>query len=332
MAQGLPGEFIDPFLYRMVKDDLPEWAPIVQRCLQDDRYRKIGFKAALCHPEPPGHVLSAAFANADDMAQVIEACFHQGLISSTTIRAMLQCCDPRVAGPAAIGYWRAIMQEGRDGTLDDRWRRAILRAPVGNWRGSAHDDYWIGEIMSADSGLAEEWLLLHFGEQGDLHFWKVKDAVAKIVRTLDSERRMRVMMGLRADPWNGDLVKLLVGEDDDAYQKLLDVEGLEPFHLAPLTGKPDGKAWRARALLALGEGKSSEEIAEATLGTSRQWSGPESEMWAGWRRSFEALLGDVDHGIARIGERGVEIVKREESQALARERYEAVHGRSMTRD
>jgi len=332
MAQELPGEFIDPFLHRMVKDDLPQWAQIVRRCLRDDRYRKIGFKATLCHPAPPGQVLSAALATADDMAGVIEACFHQGLIPSTTIRAMLQCSDPCVAGPAAIGHWCAITQEGHDGALDDTWRRAILRAPVGKWRGSAHDDYWIGEIMSADTRLAEEWLLRHFGEKGDLHFWKVANAVARIVGTLDSECRMRVMMGLRADPWNGDLVKLLVGDDDGMYRKLFGVRGLECLHLAPLTGKPDGNAWRAKALLALGEGRSSDEIAEATLGTSRGWSGSESEMWAGWRRSFEALLGDVDHGIARIGERGVEIVKQEESRALADERYQAVHGRSMTRD
>ncbi len=134
-------------------------------------------------------------------------------------------------------------------------------------------------------------------------------------------------MGLRPDSWNDDLVKLLVGDDDEIFGKLLGLKGLEPFHLAPLTGKPDGEAWRAKALLALDEGKSSDEIAEATLGTSHGWSGSESEMWAGWRRSFEALLGDADHRIARIGQRGAEIVKEEELRALTRERYQAVHGR-----
>ena len=324
VEQELPGELMDPFLRRMAKDDRPEWAPIVRRCLQDDRYRKIGFTAAICHPAPPGEVVSAALANAGDMVKVIEACFYQGLISSTTRHAMLQCHDSCVAVSAAIGHWQAVRREGNDGTLDEAWRRAILRAPVGR---SAHDGYWIGKIMSADSRLAEEWLLLHFGQHGDLHFWTVEDAVTKIVPTLDPERRMRVLMGLRPDSWNEDLVKLLVGEDDGTYGKLLGLKGLEPFHLAPLTGKPDGHAWRAKALLALDEGKSSDEIAEAALGTSHGWSGSESEMWAGWRRSFEALLDDVDRRIARIGERGAEIVKEEELRALARERYEAVHGR-----
>ena len=320
----LPGELVDPFLRKMASDGREEWASIVRRCLQDDRYRKIGFTAAICHPAPPAEVLSAALANAGDTAETIEACFYQGLIPSTTRQAMLQCHDSCVAVPAAIGHWQEVRREGRDGTLDEAWRQAILRAPVGR---SAHDGYWIGEILSADSRLAEEWLLLHFGQHGDLHFWTVEDAVTKIVPTLDAERRVKVLTGLRPDSWNEDLVKLLVGDDDGIYGKLLGLKGLEPFHLAPLTGKPDGEAWRAKALLALDEGKSSDEIPEAMLGTSHGWSGSESEMWAGWRRSFEALLGDADHRIARIGERGAEIVKEKELRALVRERYQAVHGR-----
>ena len=320
----LPGEMVDPFLRKMASDGREEWTSIVHHCLQDDRYRKMGFTAAICHPAPPAEVLSAALANAGGMAKTIEACFYQGLISSTTRQAMLRCHDSCVALPAAIGHWQEVRREGRDGILDGAWRQAILRAPVGR---SAHDGYWIGEILSADSRLAEEWLLLHFGQHGDLHFWTVEDAVTKIVPTLDAGRRVRVLMGLRPDSWNEDLVKLLVGDDDGIYGTLLGLKGLEPFHLAPLTGKPDGEEWRAKALLALDKGKSSDEIAEATIGRSHGWSGSESEMWAGWRRSFEALLGDVDHRIARIGERGAEIVKEEELRALTRERYEAVHGR-----
>ena len=328
MKQELPAELVRPFLHEVSEDDRAEWTSIVHRCLGSDRYRAIGFAAAICHPAPPREVLSAALSNAGDMAEVIGTCFYQGLVPITTTRAMLRCHDSCVAVPAAIGHWREVRPEGGDGILDEAWRQAILRAPAGR---SAHDGYWIGEILSADSRLAEEWLLLHFGQHGDLHFWTVEDAVTKIVPTLDAECRVRVLMGLRPDSWNEDLVKLLVGDDDGIYGRLLGLQGLESFHLAPLAGKPDGEEWRTKALLALDEGRSSDEIAEATLGTSHGWSGSEAEMWAGWRRSFEALLGDADQRIARIGERGAEIVKQEESRALAREHYEAVHGRSMMR-
>ena len=323
MKRELPGTLVEPFLRDAAKDGCPEWESIVRRCLRDERYREIGFAAAISHPAPPDEVLSAALANAGEMGKRIEACFYQGLIPGATTRAMLQCEDPRVAVSAAIGHWQAVTQEGRDGTLDEAWRRAILRAPAGR---SVHDEYWIGEIMSADSCLAEEWLLLKFGEHGDLHFWVVEDAVTKTVPTLDVERRVRVLVGLRPDSWNDDLVKLLVGDDDEIYGRLLDAEDLAPFHLAPLVGKPDEKGWRAKALLALDRGIRPDKIAKATLEASHGWSGLESEMWAGWRRSFEALLDDADRRLSGIGERGAEFVKKEELRALARERDRAVHG------
>ena len=324
MDRELPGTLVEPFLREAAKDGRPEWESLVQRCFRDKHYREIGFVAAISHSAPPEEVLSAALSNAGEMEKVIEACFYQGLTPGTTTQTMLQCQDARVAVPAAIGHWQAVRQEGREATLDEAWRRAILRAPVGR---SVHDNYWIGEIMSADSRLAEEWLLLKFGQHGDLHSWMVEDAIAKIVPTLSAQQRMRLLTGLRPDPWNEDLVRRLVGDEDDIYRRLLDAEELSSFHLAPLAGKPDNKGWRAKALLALDRGIETDKIARATLGTSHGWSGLESEMWAGWRRSFQALLDDVDRRISRIGERGAELVKEDESRALARERYKAVHGR-----
>ena len=324
MKRELPGTLVEPFLREAARDGRPEWESIVRRCLRDERYREIGFAAAISHPAPPEEVLSAALANAGEMGKRIEACFYQGLIPGATTRALLQCHDARVAVSAAIGLWQAVTQEDRDGTFDEAWRRAILRAPAGR---SVHDEYWIGEIMSADSHLAEEWLLAKFGQHGDLHHWMVENAVAKILPTLSARQRTRVLTGLRPDPWNNDLVKLLVGDDGEIYRKLLDAEDLAPFHLAPLVGKPDEKGWRAKALLALDGDVGTDEIARATLGTSHGWSGLESEMWAGWRRSFEALLDDSDRRIARIGERGAELAKEDESRALAHERHRAVYGR-----
>lgn len=78
--------------------------------------------------------------------------------------------------------------------------------------------------------------------------------------------------------------------------------------------------------MALGKGFRIVEIVEATLGRSHSWSGRESDMWAEWQRSFEALLDDPNHEIVSIGRRGVERTGGDERRALERERYEAVHG------
>ena len=325
MKRELPGELVAPFLHQVAKDSRSEWASMVHRCLRSACYREIGFAAAICHPAPPRDVLSAALGDAGDMATIIESCFYQRSIPAATTRTLLECGDSRVAVPAAIGHWRAVKRDAH-GALDETWRRAILRAPVGETGGSGHDDYWIGEVMSADPLLAEEWLTLKFGPRGDLHFWTVEDAVTRIVTTMGAEGRTKVLLGLRPDPWNEALVRLLVGDDHEMYGRLLDVRNLARLHLAPLTGKPDGHGWRAKALQALDRGRVPGEIAEATLGMSHEWAGSESRMWTAWRRSFEALLDDSDHRIVRIGKQGAETTKKYESQALERERASAVHG------
>ena len=326
MKRELPGTLVEPFLHRAAKDGRPEWESIVLRCLRDERYRQIGFAAAISHPAPPEAVLSAALADAGDMEEVIEACFYQGLVPDTTTLAMFQHQDSCVAVPAAIGHWQAVKQEGREATFDEAWRRAILRAPAERVGRSVHE-YWIGEIMSTDSSLAEEWLMLKFGRDGDLHFWVVENAVTRLVQTLDTQQRTNVLMGLRTDSWNDDLAKLLVGDDDEIYRRLLDAEDLSSFHLAPLEGRPDKGGWRVKAIKALDKGIETDKVARATLGTSHGWSGLESEMWAKWRRSFEALVDDGDRRISRIGQQGAEIAEMWERTALKRERYEAVHGR-----
>ena len=326
MKRELPGTLVEPFVRRAAKDGRPEWESIVRRCLRDERYREIGFAGAISHPAPPEEVLSAALANAGEMGERIEACFHEGLIPRATTRAMLQCEDPRVAVSAAIGHWQAVRQKGREATLDEAWRGAILRAP-GERVGRSVHEYWIGEIMSTDSNLAEEWLVLKFGRDGDLHFWVVENAVTQLVQTLDAQQRTNVLRDLRTDSWNDGLVKLLVGDDEGVYRTLLDAEDLASFHLAPLEGKPDREGWRTKAIMALDRGIGTDKIARATLGTSHGWSGLESEMWAKWRRSFESLLDDGDRRISRIGQQGAEIAGKWEHTALERERYEAVHGR-----
>ena len=85
-------------------------------------------------------------------------------VPPATLHKMLGSADARVAVAAAIGCWcghsRATEDDRR---LPDGWRDAILRAPSDETRLSQHEEYWLGEILSKDNRLAEEWLLSKFG-------------------------------------------------------------------------------------------------------------------------------------------------------------------------
>ena len=122
-----------------------------------------------------------------------------------------------------------------------------------------------------------------------------------------------------------EVIKLLVGGDLDLYRQLVDSEPLKEHHLDPLEGRLDA-TWREIALVALDRGYSVQDVLHATLGRIRSWVGPASEMWAGERRGFEALLNDANERIAAVGRAGIEYTSMREQEAIDRETAEAVEG------
>ena len=159
-------------------------------------------------------------------------------------------------------------------------------------------------------------------------FWTVEEALTKIVPTLAAERRLRVLMSLRPDSWNDDLVKLLVGDDDAIYGKLLDAEDLASFHLAPLVGKPDEKGWRAKSTLGSRQGHRDRRDSQGDpWNVTRLGLVSRVRCGQGGGGRSKGCLTIPDRRISRIGERGAESVKEHESRALTRERHMAVHGR-----
>ena len=99
----------------------------------------------------------------------------------------------------------------------------------------------------------------------------------------------------------------LIGDDIDFYRELLKDKGLKQFHLAPLSGHPEG-IWVDRAKAALDAGYSSKEIALAVHYShglySIEWIGSESEMWSGWVERFEKLCSHQDERIQKVGKIG----------------------------
>ena len=325
---GLSADVVGPFVLQAATANHARWPALADRCLRADDYRVLGIRAVATHADPPPDLLTTALTAAGSFPQQVDAWCLRDEVPPATLNKMLGSADARVAVAAAIGCWcghsRATEDDRR---LPDGWREAILRASADEIRLSQHEEYWLGEILSKDNRLGEEWLLSKFGRHDQaLGSWEVEQIAVKILPALDLGQRAGVLAALRPGYHAEELVKHLVADDVDLYRDLLKIERLARFHLSPLTGKPEGRAWRAKVLLALGKGFRIEEIVQAAVGRSHSWSGLESDMWTGWRRSFEALLDDPHHEIASIGRRGVEITKSDERRALERERYQAVHG------
>ena len=89
--------------------------------------------------------------------------------------------------------------------------------------------------------------------------------------------------------------------------------------LTPLAGTPS-PSWRSKAKLALDHGYSFDDVAGASIHSTRFTTGSISKMWEAERLAFETLLDDPDWRVGRVAKSGVEYAAERERQAARIER------------
>ena len=324
---ALPSALVTPFFRKAAANRHSGWACIARRCLDADEYRWMAVETVLTQREAPSDLFAAALRRAADMPHLEDFMnFSRNEIPEVVTSAMLHSNVTRIAVATAVGYWLA-----RKGAVPESlrasWRRAIQRSAWGGVSGRSNG-HWIGEILSKDSDLAADWLVSNLTAADSPSHWMTHDSAKTAAKSLGHEQRQNVLARLGttdaviAMP---EVIKLLVGGDLDLYRQLVDSEPLKEHHLDPLEGRLDG-TWREIALVALDRGYSVQDVLHATLGRIRSWVGPASEMWAGERRGFEALLNDANERIAAVGRAGIEYTSMREQEATVRETAEAVEG------
>ena len=241
-----------------------------------------------------------------------------------TIAEMMRSVDSRIAVAAAVGYWLARKGEIAD-ALGDPWRQAVLGSALGgSTRGS--NGHWLGDILSKDCDLAMDWLVANQTDPDSKSRWLSRDLAKTVVESLDREERKLVLARLDAADGivgTSEVILLLIGGDIELYVQLIGSETLKKHHLDPLVRDPND-AWARLASTALRHGYTEQDILDATLIRGRAWWGSESEMWAGQRQAFAALLNDPDPRIAEIGLASVEYMTEREQDAIRRETQRSV--------
>lgn len=334
MQHKLPGEWIHPFLFRATTEDHQGWRSVMCQCLSEKSYQKIGVSVILTLPDPTPEMLETLLSLAGNFLHLTYRLCHWGSVHKSTLQALLSADDHRVAVVAAVGHWFAEPMGKIESVDKSLWKQAILRTVYENSFPSGLDayEYGLGEILASDSDLAEEWLLLGLGARHSrISFHMEEIAVESVIPAMELQQRRRVLAALpRVCNWTANwIVREVIGQNLDLYQELLDSKDSLAYHLSPLKGKPD-RLWWMKAVLALNAGHSVENIVRAADASEEQaWMGSESDMWAEWRRAFQAPkdLGEADSRILEIARRGIELMSKREKEALEGERHKAVHGR-----
>ena len=186
--------------------------------------------------------------------------------------------------------------------------------------------YLLGEILKQDPQLAHDWLRRHLRGPEGRSLWWLDGARGGALEGLDAEGRWCMLSAVPDTYGDEEFVAALVGNDAELYRRWL-VSGIRrDLHLAPLMGRPVGP-WVAKAQAALDAGFSSEQVLQATFGSTHQWMGNESAYWASWAEQFAGLRAHEDERVQQLGLRGEAIAEAQRQAALVEERHEAVYGR-----
>ena len=332
MHHRLPGEWLHPILFKATIESHHGWRSVMSLCLNDKSYQNIAVCVILTLPYPDPEFFASSLALAENLHSLIYQLCFQSKVPEETLRALMRANHPGVAATAAIGHWTGE-PKGKIKSVDEcLWRRAILCTVYDDALLNRHKiyGYRLCEILASDSKLAEEWLLTLLGQGHDrLSFHAEEIAAESVIPAMDLKQRRKALRALPTQ-WNwtvDKIVRHLVGQDLDLYQKLLDAKALSQYHLSPLVGKPN-RAWWMRAALALDAGYSVKDVVQATgVSTGSSWMGSESNMWADWRSAFQGLLdlGELDPQISQVVRLGARIAGEWEKDSLREERFRAVH-------
>ena len=326
MQERISANLVEPFVRKALEGEQPQW-PLVTECLNDSTYTTVGIDAAIARPgHPPPELVSLALAAARNVPNLIKVRCQRREVSESMLMLMLTSGDPRIALPAAIGLWQPAGLEPSDEPFREAWQKAVLLSTASE----RFDHFWIVKILERDSGLASEWLIRLLNQERIALGYHAEESAVKIAGKLNEEHRRNVLASINGHPpevQNGvaEIVQALVGDDLDLYREVLSSEALEPYHLAPLIGRPND-GWCARAVLALDHGYPCHDLVGAALVSESSGWGSESDMWAGWRRAFEAVEQAADPRVASVCELGARMAGKRENASKQRERREAVNG------
>jgi hypothetical protein len=243
--------------------------------------------------------------------------FWSAEIPEDRFRRLLSHKDARVAGAAAVGEWLTDPRGVIRPSLEILWRQAALRID--------REEYWLGEILRTDPGLAADWLVTHVTRDDRISI-DLPRSVDAAISAIDTEGRKRALLAMPEEFPDTELVGRLVGDDLALYRLLLSHKVGERLHLAPLKGQPTGR-WIAKARLALDAGYSPEQVADAVLGWHSFWSGKFSNLCRQHRDWFEPLCNADEPRIRQVGEAGRRRAETSLAHELERERREEVFGR-----
>jgi len=313
---GAQGDFVRPFLDRLVDQHDEGASALLEECLDRSETRVAAASVLFEMPSPPDKLVNRLMENLTGLANVVKSCCLRSAVTNDRLRRLLVHEDQEIAAATAIGEWYAEPSKSVREDIRKEWRSVVVKY--------LDSDHSLNDMFIADPSLAFDWLQARIEEESDV-FWRQEEIVSAAINFLSRVQRQSLLETAEGALWSGETVHELVADDLELYEELLSNHRLKSIHLYPLHGHPAG-LWIEKAKLALIAGYTPEEVAQASFGSGLSWWGNESDMWNGWIKELEALASHEDLRIQEVGRIGRDYATSMRNRALQEEQEEAIHG------
>lgn len=321
LAATLPSDTVAPFLREAVKRETDGWKQALRSCFQTDRLRANTIQIILTQENAPDDLKQDALDAADQFPAVLEQLLWSNQLSQAVICKLFNHPNKSLVGRLAVKEWQRKPKATITSWIRPLWEQAIIEY--------CEDDYWLGEIFSAEKELGIKWLKRKF-EDTTFMPSQYKRSIENIIAGLNFEERRELLNIVPDEYFYHSIIPKLVGNDPALYKLLLLSSRAKSHLLSPLHRSVLDSAWVEFARLASQRGYTVKQIVESTfarIGEIVFRSGNYSDVWKNWAERFKAVIEHEDETIRHIATRGLQISSKRYEEERKKEHDAEVYGR-----
>lgn len=304
------------FLEAAIECRADEWEKIATPILEDHALEQTGIEVALRAADLSDTMWSVLHPRLDRSFQLVQILCLRNQVPLPTLRRLLHHESAEVTHATAVGMWTGKPHGVIPEELRQEWENAVA--------GIADDEYWLKEMLASSPTLAARWLRSRI-ENNDWRALSNKQNVQVAAEALDNEQRLEMLRNLPERSHYEKVAEALIGNSDYIYRQVVRERAMHSHWRDPLKREAD-EVWRLYVEIALEEGLSSQEIAEASRLNDRAWSGPESVYLQGQIDDFAKWQNDPNEGIKETSQLVIKRLSASRERALIEERERAIEG------
>lgn len=315
-AANVPATCLLPFLEHAVLSEDENWETITIPILNNPVLEAAGVNFALRAPHMTDTFWEVLSPKLTQYHQYINILCLRKEVPLATLQRLLNHDSQDVTHATAVGMWTGGTHGDIPDELKQEWEDAVVRID--------DTEYWLQEILKYNPAMAARWLRARI-ENNDWRALTNDKNVQVAASSLDDECRLDILRNLPEHFYFESLTKTLIGDSDEVYRQVLRDQSLDVYWSDPLKRRAD-ETWRHLAGIALDEGHTPQQVAQASMSHSDSWWGPESGYLQGKIDELVSWLEDPDERIQQVAQLIIGWLSARKEHALAEERRNAIEG------